>query len=166
MMRDYQVGNVNRRQRGWIALTVVAVVLLAVSLVAAGLSQIGGSVASASTPITMETAVAAAQGKITAPDVDEGSAADDVAKGAFKVNLNTADASQLEQVPGLGKVKVKAILAWRTIHPFQVPADVMKVKGIGPGSYEKLKGWLAVDGPPLTGTPPKGHSPRTRTRNS
>ena len=160
MMRDYQVGTVNRRLRGWIALTVVAVVLLAISLVAAGLSQIGGSIASASTPITMETAVAAAQGKIAAPDVDEG------APGPFKVNLNTADASQLEQVPGLGKVKVKAILAWRTIHPFQVPADVMKVKGIGPGSYEKLKGWLAVDGPPLSGTPPKGHSPRSRTRNS
>ena len=165
MMRDYQVGNVARRQRGWIAVTVVAVVLLAVSLVAAGLSQIGGGVASAKTeaPISMATAVAAAQGKIEA---DDPVSDERVRTGEFKVNLNTADASQLEQVPGLGKVKVRAILSWRSLHPFQVPADVMKVKGIGKGSYEKLKRWLAVEGPPLVGVPPKMPSPRTRSRAS
>ena len=78
------------------------------------------------------------------------------------MNLNTATPEQLERVPGLGKTKVKAIVAWRQSHPFVVTADVMKVKGFGQKTYEKLRGFLAVDGPPSVGTPPPAPSPVRR----
>ena len=164
ILRDYQVGNVNRRQAGWIAVAVTAIILLAFSLVAVGMAQIGGGVANASPerPIDMARALVAAQAtplESVHPEEPE-PALTGVPAGDFHVNLNTADASQLAQVPGLGKVKVKAIVAWRTIHPFMFTADIMKVKGIGKGSYEKLKPFLAVDGPPMQGVPPKGVSPR------
>lgn len=78
----------------------------------------------------------------------------------FRVNLNVADAAQLALVPGLGPTRVKEILAWRERHSFQVPADLMKVKGFGLRTYAKVKPFLVVDGPAVQGTPPK--KPRRR----
>ena len=77
------------------------------------------------------------------------------AKTDFKVNLNVADLSQLALVPGIGPTKAKAIVTFRAGKSFQSPADLMKVKGIGPKSYAKMKMHLAVDGPPVQGVPPR-----------
>ncbi len=79
----------------------------------------------------------------------------------FRVNLNVADTTQLGLIPGIGPAKAKAIVAYRAGKSFQTTADLMKVKGIGPKMYAQLKPWLAVDGPAVIGTPPKGKRPGT-----
>lgn len=63
-----------------------------------------------------------------------------------KINLNTATAEQLDELPGIGKAKAKAIVEYREQHgPFQHPDEVMSVKGIGPAIYEKIKTAIVVE---------------------
>ncbi len=70
-----------------------------------------------------------------------GSAAAALAPGQ-RVNLNTASASELEALPGIGKKKAEAIIAAR---PFSTPEDVMKVKGIKTGVFNKIKNAITVN---------------------
>jgi competence protein ComEA len=58
-----------------------------------------------------------------------------------KVNLNTATKEQIEALPGIGPVKAQAIIAGR---PYKVPEDIMKVKGIKEGTFNKIKGSITV----------------------
>ncbi|WP_174876016.1 ComEA family DNA-binding protein [Vogesella oryzae] len=63
------------------------------------------------------------------------------------VNANTATATQLEELKGIGPVKAKAIIDYRTKNgPFKTYADLEKVPGIGPKMLEKLKTELVVSG--------------------
>ncbi|RMB59918.1 helix-hairpin-helix domain-containing protein [Tessaracoccus antarcticus] len=56
------------------------------------------------------------------------------------LNLNTATASQLEDLPGVGPVLASAILAWREEHgEFTSVAELQEVSGIGPKSFAKLE---------------------------
>lgn len=57
------------------------------------------------------------------------------------VNLNTASQEELERLPGIGMIKAKAIIAAR---PFASAEDVMKVKGIKQGTYNKIKDHIVV----------------------
>ena len=77
------------------------------------------------------------------------------------VNLNAADAVQLSLVPGLTPARVRAILEWREKHFFQAPTDLMKVRGIGPATYERAKPWIAVDGPAVRGVARAAGTPAT-----
>lgn len=62
-----------------------------------------------------------------------------------KVNLNTANAAQLEALPGIGPSKVQAILNYRKENgDFQKPEDLKKVKGIGEKTYESLESLITV----------------------
>jgi competence protein ComEA len=58
-----------------------------------------------------------------------------------KVNLNTATKEQLEALPGIGPTKAKAIIEGR---PYKTTEDVMKVKGIKKGTFNKIKDNIAV----------------------
>ena len=63
------------------------------------------------------------------------------------VNVNTATAQQLEAVKGIGPVKAKAIVDYRSKNgPFKLYADLEKVPGIGPKMLEKQKAELVVSG--------------------
>ncbi len=57
------------------------------------------------------------------------------------VNINTASQEQLEALPGIGPKKAQAIIAGR---PYQKPEDIMKVKGIKQGIYNKIKDNITV----------------------
>jgi competence protein ComEA len=57
------------------------------------------------------------------------------------VNLNTASKEQLEALPGIGPKKAQAIIDGR---PYQKTEDVMKVKGIKQGTYDKIKDKITV----------------------
>jgi competence protein ComEA len=63
------------------------------------------------------------------------------------LNLNTATAAQLDQMPGVGPKAAERIIAYRTKTPFTRPEELVKVKGFGKKKLEKLKGHLAVSGP-------------------
>ncbi len=53
-----------------------------------------------------------------------------------KVSLNNASVDQLEKLPGIGPKKAQAIIQAR---PFNTVEDVMKVKGIKAGIFNKIK---------------------------
>jgi competence protein ComEA len=59
-----------------------------------------------------------------------------------KINLNTASKEELDALPGIGPVKAQAIIDGR---PYKKPEDIMKVKGIKEGVYEKIKDRITVE---------------------
>lgn len=62
-----------------------------------------------------------------------------------KVNLNQADQSQLETLPGVGPSKAAAIIEYREKNgPFKVIEDLMLVSGFGEKTFEKLKDKITV----------------------
>jgi len=62
-----------------------------------------------------------------------------------KININTATAGELEQLPGIGPSKAKAIVDYRNRNgPFRSPAEIQNVSGIGPKTFEKLKDLITV----------------------
>ena len=58
-----------------------------------------------------------------------------------KVSLNNANLEQLEKLPGIGPKKAQAIIQAR---PFQSIEDVMKVKGIKAGIFNKIKDHVSL----------------------
>jgi competence protein ComEA len=57
------------------------------------------------------------------------------------VNINTASQAQIEALPGIGPKKAQAIINGR---PYDKPEDIMKVKGIKQGIYNKIKDNIVV----------------------
>lgn len=57
-----------------------------------------------------------------------------------KVNINTASVDELTQLKGIGSAYAHAIIEYREAQgPFQALEDLMKVKGIGPKTFEAIK---------------------------
>ena len=72
------------------------------------------------------------------------------------VNINTADEKTLDTLPMIGPAKASAITAYRKEHgPFTETSDIMNVKGIGPGIYEKIKNFITVNSHELSKEPRK-----------
>lgn len=49
----------------------------------------------------------------------------------YRVNINTADADELQLLPGVGPSIAKRIVDARAAGPFESPADLARVNGIG-----------------------------------
>lgn len=61
------------------------------------------------------------------------------------VNINLASQSQLEELPGIGEVIARRIIAYReTNGPFFKIEDIMKVEGVGEAKFEALKDLITV----------------------
>ena len=82
---------------------------------------------------------AAAQAAKTAPATAKKAAKAAIPAGG--VNINTASREQLELLPGIGPKKAQAIIDGR---PYQKTEDIMKVKGIKQGIYNKIKDKITV----------------------
>jgi len=61
-------------------------------------------------------------------------------------NLNTADATQLALLPGIGPVRAQAIIAHRQKQAFKTVEDLVKVKGIGRKTFARLRPYVTVTG--------------------
>lgn len=67
------------------------------------------------------------------------------AGAAAKVDLNTADATQLDALPGVGPSTAAKIVADRqTNGPFKTVDDLGRVPGIGPKKLDSLKDLVVV----------------------
>ena len=61
------------------------------------------------------------------------------------INLNTADASQLCTLGGIGQSKAEAIIAYREEHGgFTSVEEIMNVEGIKEGTFSKIKDKISV----------------------
>jgi competence ComEA-like helix-hairpin-helix protein len=72
-----------------------------------------------------------------------------------RINPNTASASSLIRLPGIGWSKARAIVAYRqgvlattgTSIAFRRPDDLMQVRGVGPKIVEAINEWLDFNEP-------------------
>lgn len=62
-----------------------------------------------------------------------------------KVNINTADKTELMTLPGIGEVRAAAIVEHRNCYgDFQTIEDIMNVKGIKTGIFSKINSLICV----------------------
>lgn len=66
-------------------------------------------------------------------------------KNSSKININTADISELMKITGVGETKAKQIIEYREKHRFNKIEDILKVNGIGKKTFEKIKDEISVD---------------------
>lgn len=60
------------------------------------------------------------------------------------ININTADASELMKLKGVGEKTAEKIIEYRVQTPFEKPEDIMNVKGIGEKKFEDIKDYICV----------------------
>lgn len=62
-----------------------------------------------------------------------------------KVNINTADSTQLQTLSGIGEKKAAAIIQYREENgPFQSVDDLTEISGIGEKTLEKIKSSITI----------------------
>ncbi len=67
------------------------------------------------------------------------------ALAATLVDINTADETLLDTLPGIGPSKAAAIVAYRSAHgPFAAIKDIQNVSGIGASTYAELAAFITV----------------------
>jgi len=96
--------------------------------------------APAAAPAAKPAPTAAAPAKAAKAPAAEKAAPAKLAPGE-KVNINSAPKEKLDALPGIGPVKAQAIIDGR---PYSKPEDIMKVKGIKQGEYNKIKDIITV----------------------
>jgi len=78
------------------------------------------------------------------PSMDTGQRNTEMNAGAL-VNINTANQYELESLPGIGSVRAKAIIAYRTENGFFLAIeDLIKVDGIGVTTFNELQQLITV----------------------
>jgi len=59
------------------------------------------------------------------------------------LNINRADVTALQALPGVGPALARRIVAHREMHgPFRRPADILQVSGVGAKRYGRLQGMI------------------------
>ena len=62
-----------------------------------------------------------------------------------RINVNTADAYDLQRLPGIGEKRARDIIAWREANgPFRTLDELIEVSGIGPAVLENLRPYAAA----------------------
>ena len=79
-----------------------------------------------------------------APDVSAGLPE---AEGKTKLNINTAGADELRDLPGIGDVLAGRVIEYRSENGFfTFTDDIMNVKGIGEAKFAAIKDLITVSG--------------------
>lgn len=74
-----------------------------------------------------------------------GAAAGGTSSGGGAININTADATQLDELPGVGPAIAQRIVEHRqTAGPFRSVDDLQDVPGIGPSTLDKIRAHATV----------------------
>ncbi|MBS4021997.1 MAG: ComEA family DNA-binding protein [Dethiobacter sp.] len=81
--------------------------------------------------------------QVRVPRPEEGE--NGTARGDGRVNINTAAASELEKLPGIGPVRAAAIVEYRNRNGlFRSLEDLTGVTGIGPKTLESLREFITL----------------------
>lgn len=62
------------------------------------------------------------------------------------VNINEATLQQLTLLPGIGPARAQAIIAYREEHPFRRVEELLRIRGIGRSSLDRLRPYVTLDG--------------------
>ena len=74
-----------------------------------------------------------------------GAGAGSPSQAGDRININTADESELMKIPGIGQAKAAAIISYRNEHGrFAKPEDIKNISGIKDGVYTKVKDYITV----------------------
>lgn len=65
-------------------------------------------------------------------------------KAGRRFDLNTATVQQMQQVPGIGPGRARAIVQRRSMKPFVRVTELLLIRGIGPRLLAKLRPWFEV----------------------
>jgi competence protein ComEA len=80
-----------------------------------------------------------------APEPATGTAPPGAGSGGTLININTASATELEELDGVGEVIAQAIVDYRTENgPFATVDDLEDVSGIGPSILESVRDSVTV----------------------
>jgi competence protein ComEA len=64
-----------------------------------------------------------------------------------KLNINTATAKELKMLPGICKKTAANVIEYRTQNGnYTEPKSLLKIKGIGKKTLEKIKGYIIFEG--------------------
>lgn len=55
------------------------------------------------------------------------------------IDVNAADATELQRLPGIGPTLATRIVSYRSVEAFRSPDDLRRVKGIGPKTLEAIR---------------------------
>ena len=96
-------------------------------------------------PYQVNTVQRPAEEDVSAPEEAEEDSRPDSLLPGETINVNTADAYDLQRLPGIGEKRAQDIIAWREEHgPFQTLEELTEVSGIGPVILENLRAYAAV----------------------
>ena len=84
-------------------------------------------------------------GEKSAVTVEREAAPEEIVPVVEPLDLNTAAAAELTDLPGIGEELADRILEYREEHgPFETTEALMEVSGIGEGKFSALEGLITV----------------------
>lgn len=88
--------------------------------------------------------------KIIIPAIGEDTGTAEGTSGAYtdaggRININKADAKQLQEIPGVGPATADKIIQYRESHgKFSAVDDIKNVSGIGDKTFERMKEYITA----------------------
>lgn len=61
------------------------------------------------------------------------------------IDINSADASTLTELPGIGPALAERIVDYRTSRRFDDPSELQRIKGIGPATFEDIAPYVRIE---------------------
>ncbi len=83
---------------------------------------------------------------------------------AHPIDINSATAKELEELPGVGPTTAKAIVEFRTrAGRFQRVTDLLVIRGISESKLKKMRPYITIGPPPKKAPPAAGSAPSHTT---